>query len=575
MASVVYDNKAIIPAPLVNINKNYLFDGAGNKHGVLYEITLAGTLLPFRGSPSGNYPLGDPSNAFWTLGGYPPDETYVGDDTPFARLERKQEALRWLFREDGKILEWYGGAASPVTCRPRIRNITFPEGQWVDRCEYVIELEADYLTGITGEDAFDGSGIQDVSEDWQISESIGHAGQVYEITHTVNAKGVKTFDEVTGNSVDGWINSKDWCEARILGTPDNDFVQYATGFTDWVNGGYTKSSNVSIKDGHYTIIETWIIKAAGYGVTATTYIDKSFNFTSNTENESIEVTYNGVIYGLQDGERTGGSAAIETAKAAVPTNSQAKTEVETALSSFLDGYEIPETPTQKNIAVNNKDGSVSFSFVWSAGEDKDYLQTNEATINYNASDGIYKLDLIVDIEGKGETKEERLANARLNIPADATAFTLAKSIIGSQKPAGVIFTGDFISKTSVINETRGTARVSWSWSDTAEHSEEISVDIEYPQIITAKLFVPGRIAGPIIQRMNTATAQQITVTYNSSSHTTKPDSDDIADTMDDAGGIPDISPWYPGSYILETDRESWNPTTGRYSRTRVHTVTED
>jgi len=35
-----------------------------------------------------------------------------------------------------------------------------------------------------------------------------------------------------------------------------------------------------------------------------------------------------------------------------------------------------------------------------------------------------------------------------------------------------------------------------------------------------------------------------------------------------------ISPWYPGSYILENDHEVWNPTTGKYSRTRVHTVTE-
>ena len=95
--------------------------------------------------------------------------------------------------------------------------------------------------------------------------------------------------------------------------------------------------------------------------------------------------------------------------------------------------------------------------------------------------------------------------------------------------------------------------------------------------ISAKLNIPGRIAGPIIQRINTATAQQIVVNYRSEGHDSKPNTDTIADIMDDAGGVPYgplISPWSPGSYILENDREVWNPMTGKYTRVRVHTVTE-
>jgi len=38
MASVIYDNKAIIPAPLVTITKVYRVAGDGGKHGVGYEI---------------------------------------------------------------------------------------------------------------------------------------------------------------------------------------------------------------------------------------------------------------------------------------------------------------------------------------------------------------------------------------------------------------------------------------------------------------------------------------------------------------------------------------------------------
>jgi len=578
MASVVYDSKAIIPAPLVTVTKVYRAAGDGGKHGVGYEISLAGTLLPFRGSPSGSYPLGDPSNAFWTVGGYPPDETYVGGDTPFVQLERKQEALRWLFREDGKVLEWYGGAASPVKCRPKVRSINFPEGQWADRCEYRIELEAEYLTGIIDEDIFDASGLQDVSEEWQFSEVAGHEGKVFEISHVVSAKGLLTFDETTGDETQAWANAKGWCDARVAGTPDSTFVSYATGFTNWVNGSYTKNLNVAERDGSYAITETWRIREAGPGEVAATYVEKTFTVIHRTEDEAVDVSYNGTIYGLHDQERTGGSSAVANAKAEVPTNAAAKTETETSLGTLLEGYVIPTSPTQKNVTVNEKDAVVTFSFSWSAGEDADYTQGNEATLSYNARDGVYTLSLSVDIEGKGDTKTARLNNARSNIPSDTDARTLAQTLIGSQKPAGVTFTGTHIAKTSALNETRGTSRTAWTWTDKDENNVDIVVDIAYPQIMAAKLFIPGRIAGPIIQRINTATAQQISVSYRSEGHgSTKPDTDTVADTMDAAGGVPYgplISPWYPGSYILESDHEVWNPTTGKYSRTRVHTVTE-
>lgn len=578
MASVVYDNKAIIPSPLVTITKVYRASDDGEKHGVSYDISLAGTLLPFRGSPSGNYPLGDPSDAFWTLSNYPPDETYVGGDTPFARLERKQEALRWLFREDGKILEWYGGAASPVKCRPKVISINFPEGQWVNRCNYSIELEAEYLTGITDEDVFDTSGLQSVSEEWQFNEVTGHDGKVYEITHTVSAQGTLTFNEVTGSETSAWSNAKDWCDNRVTGSPDSTFVTYATSFTNWVNGGYIKSTNVAERNGSYAITEIWTIREAGPGEIAATYTEESFTIINRAQNNAVDVSYNGTIYGLQDQERTGGSSAVVSARNAVPTNSEAKATTETALGTLLGDYEIPISPTQKNVTINEKDAVVTFAFDWSASEDADYVQGNEATLSYNSSDGLYTLVLNVDIEGKGDTKTIRLNNARSNIPLDTDARTLAVSLIGSQIPGGISFDGNHVSKTNVLNETQGTSRTSWTWNDRDENNVDISVEISYPKTISAKISIPGRIAGPIIQRINTATAQQITVGYQSEGHgSTKPDIDTIADVMDDAGGVPygiGISPWFPGSYILENDNEIWNPTTGKYRRVRVHTVTE-
>ncbi len=574
MALVVYDSKAIIPAPLIRISKVYRTSSDGRKHGVLYDISLTGTLLPFRGSPSGAYPLGDPSNAFWTLSGSPPDEAYVGGDIPFVNIQRKQEALRWLFREDGKQLEWFGGASSPVKCRPKVLSINFPEGQWADRCPYEISLEAEYLTGIIDEDSFDGSGIESVSEEWQFNEVAGHDGKVYEITHSVSAKGEMTFDEVTGNETAAWSNAKGWADARIDGTPDSTFVSFTTGFTNWVNGDYSKSTNVSERDGSYAITETWTIREAGPGETAATFSEQSFTVIHRSENDSVDVSYTGTIYGLEEQERTGGSSALANAKTATPTNSQAKTVTETALGTMLDGFVVPTTPTQKTITVNEKDAVVNFNFNWSASEDASFTQGSEATLSFNSGDGVYNLSLNVDIGGNGDTKTERLNNARSNIPSDVDARTLAVLLIGSQKPAGVTFTGVHISKSSALNETQGSSRTTWTWTDRDDNNVDISVDTTYPQTISAKITIPGRLAGPIIQRMNTATAQQIAVSYSSEGHAVKPDNDTIADIMDAAGGIPLIDQFVVGSYILDTDRETWNPSTGKYTRNRTHTVTE-
>jgi hypothetical protein len=574
MATVIYDGKAIIPAPLININKIYRTAGDGSKHGVGYDLTLTGTLMPFRGSPSGNYPLGDPSNAFWTSGGTPPDETYVGGDTPFVQLQRKQEAIRWLFREDGKQLEWYGGAASPAKCRPKVIDINFSEGQWVDRSDFTISFQAESIVGITDEDAFEASGLQSVSETWDFDEVPGQIGAVYSITHNITAKGELTFDVITGTNIQGWVNAQTWCDARVAGVPDTAFVEFATDFTDWVNGDYTKSTSIAEKDGNYSITETWLIREAGPGETAATWTERAYTIITRLSDDSVEVGYDGTIHGIEEQERTGGASALSNAKAAIPTNSQAKADTEAALGTLLGDFVIPSSPSQTDIAINEKDGIVTFAYNWSAGEDVDFTQGNEATLSYNTGDGIYTIALTVDIVGAGDTKTERLDNARSNIPTDSDARALAISIIGSQIPAGVTFTGDHKSKANALSETRGSSTTSWTWTDKDPNNVDISVETTFPQTIAAEISIPGRTAGPIIQRINAATSRKITVTYTSEGHSSQPDSNVVATTMDTAGGIPLIDQFLVGSYILDNDRETWNSGTGKYSRTRTHTVTE-
>lgn len=566
-----YNGRKIIPAPLVNVNKVYYKSGDGSKTGTVYELSLTGTLLPFKGSPSGTYPIGHPSQAFWTLSDYPPDETYAGNGADFASINRKQEALRWLFSQEGKSLEWQGVGGQPVVkCNPRIKSIIFPEGIWADKCDYSVELEADWIYvpggGDLYEDTFNVNLIVEATEDWQFQEQEGHNDTVFSVTHNVSAKSILGYDETGTEIGPAWSGAKTWCDSKITGSVDSILMLNAVGYDSWIGGSYSKSTSINERDGSCSIVEAWIISPN------VTFTDKSFSISQDMNNDIIDVSYNGTIYGISDGTHTGNSQAIANAKSAVPTNAQAKTEATSTLTDFLGDNVIPNAPTQKDITINNNNGTVAFSFNWSAGEDSTYTQENEATLSFNSSDGLYEVVLTVNINGVGEDNDTRLTNAKAAIPTDADARILALTILSGQIPGGVTISTAHVSKSTAINEGQGSVQLSWTWNSSDENNVDVQVEITYPQIITAQIVIPGRIAGPIIQKMNTRTAQQVSVTYNSENNSSKPDSDTIAVLMNTYGGVIDYGQWHIDSWVLENDRETWNPITGKYSRTRTHTI---
>jgi len=561
--SVTYDGKKIIPAPLVTVAKTYQDTGDGKKLGAVYEIVLAGTLLPFMGSPSGNFPLGDPSNAFWELGGYPPNESFAGNNEGFKQIQRKQEALRYLFRENGKFLEWQWEGQPGVRSNPRVKSINFSEGQWVDKCDYTIELETDriLLPGVSGsEDIFESQLVVEASEEWQFEEQPGQNGNIYGVTHTISARGIIGFDSIGAEIGPAWQNAKVWCDSRITTQIDSDVAIAGLGISDPHEGNYTKSTNIAEKDGSYAVTETWTTSPSTF------YFEKSFNLTKRKEDDILEITYNGTVRGNVAGH-SGNDESVIQAKNNVPNNSVARNDTISAIGQWLGSHTIPVAPNQKNITVNNNEGTVSFSFSWSTGDDEEYIQTNEAQLNFNSTDGLYTMTLTVTIEGQGETKEERLINAKANIPSNTVAYILACVLLDDQIPSEIIITDDHISKSTAINSTRGTARISWTWNSSEANNLNIQVETIFPQDISAKLVIPGRANGPIIQNMNTQTAKQVVVNYSLEGLDSKPENADVIAEMNTYGGI-------QSEWILESDRENWNPMTKKYSRSRTHTVKE-
>lgn len=561
-----YDGKKIVPAPLINITKNYNQSGAGNKLGSTFNITLNGTLVPFKGSPSGNYNLNNIASAFWTLSGNPPDEEFEGNNEDFNHLLRKQEALRWLFSQDGKSLEWQPTNGQPVMkCNPRIDNINFQEGIWANRVDYTIDLITDRILIPVGplndEDEFNPKLIESASEDWSFEEILGRVGSGYTVTHTVTAKGTTGFDE-TGqirDNKEAWQHAADFVNARALGVVDATIISGVLG-TDitWLGGDYVKNVTVNEEDGNYTVVENFTLQPQN------TFTVKQFSFAETPD--AIEVNYNGTIFGIANGGRFSSPQAITNAQNAVPSNSQAAIDVSGVLGNLLGSNQLGE-PSQKTIAVNQNDGTVVFGFQWFADEDATSVKTTEATINFNASNGQYTLSLDCNIEGKGPDSDTRLANAKSAILTDANALILAKDILNGQIPVSIDINDNPNTKGISINETQGSVSANWTWVsvDSEFGNFQIEVNTVFPADVFVELPIPGRTAGPIQQDMNTKTSQIVTVTLTSENNTSKPSSATVIATMDDAGGI-------EADWFLQDDQENFDVVNKNYRRRRTHVV---
>ena len=111
----------------MSIDKNYDRSGNGQILGVTYTITLNGTLVPDRGSPSTH---ADATNGFLTDSADKIIDNHVHAHA-YTDILKKQQLLRKLFskvNEGGElaITAPFTGAAT-IKCNPTIVSVTFPE----------------------------------------------------------------------------------------------------------------------------------------------------------------------------------------------------------------------------------------------------------------------------------------------------------------------------------------------------------------------------------------------------------------------------------------------------------------
>jgi len=569
--SLSYDGRKIVPAPLVTLTKTYLKSGDGARVGTRYQITLAGTLLPWRGSPFGSY--GSLDAAFWTAAGEPPDETYTGNNEDFNRILRKQEAIRWLFSRDGKSLEWQAAGGQPVVkCNPRVVSVDFREGtgQWADRCYYTVVLEAEwvYINGTTSfEDALATDLVETAEDTWQLEEVEGHQGTVHTISHTVSAKGIKAYDE-TGTPYENkaaWEHAEDWVTPRIVG-PDGDPAMAAEASTAAAKQGhYRISKGIDKQTGRYSITESWSLASpVGY------YSEWAFAYNLNNTDDKVTVRFDGTIYGVAQSKRSGHGDHAELATAQVPGNGTARTQALDALGIFLGGKVLKSKPDEKVVNVDHTRGIVRFSFVWSANDADaaDYESSLDVNHGWSIEGSKHTLSLRNSLVGDGGTPDEKITNARKGRLSDTTARDKAYTFAGqgtvSVLPGKKRFI--LIGRAETVNERQGTIEQSWNWEavETGQLESDLFHDVSVQETfavpVLAVIPIPGRSSGPIIQDMDTETPEYLTITYRIRGRKTKPSTSYVMGKV--ANHYP--SGWGGSKQKLQQKSENWNPGTGTY-----------
>ena len=356
MSKVMYDGKRLIPAPLVSISKTYQKSGNGEIVGKIYNLTLTGTIVAFMGSPN-------KTGVFWDMPGYPPDDTVTANER-LGVIFRKQEAIRELFSDEGKHLEFQSlDGSQSVKCNPRILEISFSEDIWFDKCEYTISFEADELYGgiYAREDTFL-QYISDASEEWSIDTNEGDAEtlgipKVYALSHTVSANGKRFYkDDGTGTLIkQPWEYAKQFVLSKlgfasdmVISSGINNIPLYYQGLN------HVRNENIDKQGGVYSVTENWVL-ASG---TAT----EDFSISTS---DSLDATYKTVSI---EGTVTGYDQRDANLQIITPkwSNAEAKfTNVQNIAfirAQQFSGLSLNLTPTNITIGRNPIQGTIAYTY---------------------------------------------------------------------------------------------------------------------------------------------------------------------------------------------------------------------
>ncbi len=442
MSNVSYDGKKLIPAPFVSVTKNYQTAGDGEKVGSLFQLSIIGTIVAFKGSPNS-------SRVFHTSSGSPADEV-IAANARLGAILRKQEAIRDLFSDEGKSMEFQSADGSqPMKCNARVLSIEFSNDLWFDRCEYTITLECDELSvnGISqGEDGFS-EYISSATETWSFEtsedqpEDLG-SNRTYRLTHSLSAQGKRFFDNTGALLRPAWENARLWVQPRLgfdsviaLSSGVNNLPTYYQGLN------HVRSENVGENTGDYSVTETWIL-ASG-----TALEDFTVNTRSDLDSGLKSVGVEGNVRGLETRNANFNITSAKYDNALTKFNAASGLALTRAQS--YSGFTLNITPLNTTIGRNPITGTISYSFEYNNRASNLLSSAKSESITMGDSFGV---DVFAAVGVLGRSVGPVLQ--RLNTKNPTTRSLSIEAVYGSDYVGNGNATSRLISKHPRNNATR-------------------------------------------------------------------------------------------------------------------------
>lgn len=495
-------DKKLIPAPLVTIQRQINFAPDGSPLNTSYNISLDGTLLPNKGSPT---------SYGWHVGmGEPASESFAEDTEKFNAILLKQEWLREALAATGWKLSYSAPGLEPVECYPTLQNINFTPGIWVIKSDYQVSLQTSELqkTNTNSDLVSFGSGynnlnLTSVADDFSVKER-DDGTEILEVTRQISATSAFRFS-ASGNP-EPWKNARTWVLARKASVPFNSgFIDviFATGLVYSSGTSYNLIEEESINQlaGQYSLSQKFLFHYRNY-------IDNRV-VSRNTENPRLgdgaptvtTITVNGTIVGLDAN--------------AVPANKYANASGYWATASGLIGSSVGAVgnPTTYNVTSNFNEGIIEYqmSFINNSGS---YYKHN-----YDVSYNVNQENPTVTINGtiEGYTPDDfyygtapyytKFDNA---VSGWAVVSGIVKSLAfsySSLTPTGSLFSNSPLNRSISYNKPQGTINYTYVYAYTSgvntnyqhTYTIDLSTDNANPNVnyagVGASVTVNGEIIG--------------------------------------------------------------------------------
>jgi hypothetical protein len=381
---VIYDGTEIRPAPLVTFNQEIQETSDGRRLGTNVTATLTGQITATK--------TGDV-------------ETAIAIEGRLASIIHKQQVLRDLFANDGRVFEVQGyDGSAPVKFNAKVKSISFDQGVWIDVCAYTIVLEGQ---GFDDEEETPTSNIEAATENWSFDE--GDGPHTYRVTHTITARARANYAADGTIITHAWEIAKEFVQNQLKLGMDETATPWSpkSGSTIFgesavspdSSGQFNRvvSENIDELDGSYSVTENYFISTNNFWeeYTVSTRKVTSEQFFGNS------VAIQGVIHGLYVNLHD-----IETKLVNAKTRWLAlEPMLMSRVSAYATGITLNPHPTQSNVDYNYNEGTISYNY-----EYNDRVNTGDAIETYNVSMQTSMEDGKTTVTLEGQVRGEQYAN---------------------------------------------------------------------------------------------------------------------------------------------------------------------